>query len=66
MKKSLEIVWKYLPALLESLPTTLYMLVISVFIAAILGFFLAWAKIGKNPLLKDYPVFLYLLCEERR
>ena len=52
MKKSLEIVWKYLPALLESLPTTLYMLVISVFIAAILGFFLAWAKIGKNPLLK--------------
>ena len=52
MKKSLEIIWKYLPALLEALPTTLYMLIISVLIAAILGFFLAWTKIGKNPVLR--------------
>ena len=52
MKKSLEIIWRYLPALLQALPTTLYMLVVSVVIAAFLGFFLAWAKIGKNPVVK--------------
>jgi His/Glu/Gln/Arg/opine family amino acid ABC transporter permease subunit len=52
MSNSLEIVKRYLPALIQSLPTTLYMLVISVVIAAIFGFFLVWAKIGKNPILK--------------
>ena len=52
MSESLEIIWKYLPALLQALPTTLYMLVISVVIAAFLGFFLAWAKIGRNPVTK--------------
>ena len=52
MTKSIEIIVRYLPALLEALPTTLYLLLVSVIAAVILGFFLAWAKIGRNPLLK--------------
>ncbi len=54
LNRSLEIVWRYLPALLQALPTTLYMLIISVVIAAVLGFFFAWAKLGKNPILKAF------------
>ncbi len=48
MVNSINIVWHYLPALLQALPTTLYLLVVSVVAANILGFLLAWAKIGKN------------------
>ena len=52
MAKSFEIIWHYLPALLQALPTTLELLGISVLAAVILGFFLAWAKLGKNPVAK--------------
>lgn len=51
MNNSIDIVIKYLPALMQALPTTLNMLFISVLAAAIMGFFLAWAKISKNFLL---------------
>ncbi|MDD3230055.1 MAG: amino acid ABC transporter permease [Oscillospiraceae bacterium] len=44
---SLELMKQYLPALLKALPTTLYLLFISVFFALILGFFLAWAEVGR-------------------
>lgn len=53
MKESLEIIIRYLPALLQALPTTLYLLFVSVIVAVILGFFLAWAKIGKNRIWKS-------------
>lgn len=52
MGGSLEIIIKYLPALIQALPTTLKLLLVSVVAAVILGFFLAWAKLGKNKLLK--------------
>lgn len=52
MANSLEIIVHYLPALLRALPTTLYLLFVSVALAVIIGFFLAWAKIGKNKILK--------------
>lgn len=52
MAESLQIIWHYLPALLAALPTTFYLLFVSVLIAVILGFFLAWAKIGKNKITK--------------
>lgn len=52
MTESFKIIWHYLPSLLQALPTTFYLLFVSVFIAAILGFFLAWAKVGKNRILK--------------
>ncbi len=52
MIDGLQTMWHYLPALLQSLPTTFYLLFVSVVIAAVLGFFLAWAKIGKYRILK--------------
>lgn len=52
MMKSLDIMKHYFPALLKALPTTFGLLFISVIIAIVLGFFLTWAKIGKNKLLQ--------------
>lgn len=52
MANSFEIIRHYLPALMRALPTTLYLLFVSVVMAVILGFFLAWAKIGKNHILR--------------
>lgn len=49
---SLKIIEHYMPALLQALPTTFYLLFVSVFFALILGFFFAWAKIGKNKVMK--------------
>jgi L-cystine transport system permease protein len=52
MANSFEIIRHYLPALLQALPTTLYLLFVSVAAAIVFGFLLAWAKIGKNRVLK--------------
>lgn len=52
MMDSLKIIQHYMPALLQALPTTFYLLFASVLIALVLGFFFAWAKIGKNKVLK--------------
>lgn len=52
MANSFEIIKHYMPALMRALPTTLYLLFVSVVVAVIFGFFLAWAKIGKNRLIK--------------
>lgn len=48
MMESLQIIWRYMPALMQAMPTTLYLLFVSVFVAILLGFFLAWAKLSKN------------------
>lgn len=48
MMNSFEIIWNYMPALMQAMPTTLYLLVVSVIAATILGFFLAWAKLSKH------------------
>lgn len=52
MKESMEILQRYLPVMIKALPTTFYLLFVSVLIALVLGFFLTWAKIGKNKILK--------------
>ncbi len=52
MAKSLEIIIHYLPVLLRALPTTLYLLFVSVALAVIFGFLLAWGKTGKNKAVK--------------
>ncbi len=52
MVKSLEIMEHYFPALMRSLPTTFSLLFLSVIIALVLGFFLAWAKLCSNKILK--------------
>ena len=44
----------YLPVLLRALPATFEMLFISVLAALVLGFFLAWGKISKNPFARTF------------
>jgi His/Glu/Gln/Arg/opine family amino acid ABC transporter permease subunit len=52
MAKSLELMKHYIPALIRALPATFSLLIFSVLIALVLGFFLTWAKIGKNKFFK--------------
>lgn len=48
----LQILHDYLPAIFRALPTTFYLLFVPVLIALVLGFFLAWAKLGKVKILR--------------
>ncbi|MCR5784576.1 MAG: amino acid ABC transporter permease [Eubacterium sp.] len=52
MVDSIKIIWHYLPALMQALPTTLQLLVVSVIVANIFGLILAWARVGKNKIAK--------------
>lgn len=47
-----DIIIKYFPAILRALPATLEMLIVTVIMAFILGFFLAWGKICKVKILR--------------
>lgn len=50
--KSIKIMVDYLPYLLKALPTTFYILFVSVIIALLLAMLLTWARVGKNKVAK--------------